>query len=132
MFLSFKGKFVADTNRHISAPTGQQYEGFGGPMDKINRSYERQPGQDDNDVVPANVSMTSGLGSADDIASRGQEAQRANVGKNPPGPGGDKYPEATHDSSVKVNDPMSAEGYIAPESAVEMSEEAKQGGPPNV
>jgi hypothetical protein len=76
--------------------------------------------------------MTSGLGSADDIASQGQAAQRANVGKNPPGPGGDKFPNATHDSSVKVDDPMSAEGWVAPESVVEMSEEAKQGGPPKV
>lgn len=113
-----------------SHPTGDQYEGYGGPIDKVNSSYDRQPGQDDNDVVPAGFSKTSGLGSADDIASRGQDAQRANVGKNPPGPGGSQYKGSDYYTPESVPDSISAEGWVAPESVTEASKEAELGGPP--
>lgn len=66
-----------------------------------------------------------GLGSKNDVARQGQEAQIGNVGTNPPGSGGSVYKGKTYDPD-SVPDPNSAEGYIQPESAIETSSETRQ------
>ena len=69
------------------------------------------------------MSNVQALGGVNDIATRGQDASTANVGKNPPGPGGAKY---KNDEYVpeSVPDRLSAQGNIAPDSVVEASREA--------
>lgn len=94
-------------------------------MDKVAQSYERQPGQNDNDVVPARVPEVFGTGSIDDIATRGAQASRTNVGSNPPGPGGQKYKGADYYTPESVPDSISAEGWVAPESVTEASKESE-------
>lgn len=105
---------------------GQHYEGEGGPLDKLSRANDERGGYNDNDVVGANVKKTSGLGAADDLASKGQEAQRANVGRNPPGPGGSQFKGEDYYQPESVPDSISAEGNIAPESVIEASREAER------
>ena len=75
-------------------------------MDKLQESYARQPGQNDNDVVPARVPRVEGLGDVEDIATKGKQASQWNVGKNPTGTGGslfkgDRYytPDSVTESS---------------------------------
>ncbi|VZI20245.1 unnamed protein product [Fusarium fujikuroi] len=109
-----EGGIVDDKGRQAR---GQHYEGEGGPLDKLSRANDERGGYNDNDVVGANVKKTSGLGSADDLASKGQEAQRANVGRNPPGPGGSQFKGEDYYQPESVPDSISAEGNIAPESA---------------
>ncbi|UNI16015.1 hypothetical protein JDV02_002493 [Purpureocillium takamizusanense] len=104
---------------------GEHFEGAGGPLDKIAQSYERQPMQNDNYVVPARVPQVSGTGGVDDIATRGAQASRANVGSNPPGPGGQKYTGADYYTPESVPDSISAEGWVAPESVTEASKETE-------
>ena len=112
-------------NSRISQTRGEHYEGKGGPIDKLNESYERQPGQDDNDVVPANVPKTSGLGSVNDIATQGQEASVSNVGRKAPGVGGSQYKGEDYYVPESVPDSISAEGNIAPGSVNQASRESE-------
>ncbi|KAH7244757.1 hypothetical protein B0J15DRAFT_552372 [Fusarium solani] len=105
---------------------GEQYEGEGGPIDKLNQSYQQQGGQNDNDVVGGRVPQTSGLGSAKDIASQGQEAARANVGRNPPGPGGSQFKGEDYYQPESVPDSISAEGWVAPDSVTQASKESER------
>jgi hypothetical protein len=105
---------------------GHHYEGKGGPLDKLNDSYEEQPGQNDNDVVPARVPKVDGLGSVDDIANKGQEASTSNVGRNPPGPGGSQFKGENYYVPESVPDSISAEGNVAPESVTEASRESER------
>lgn len=102
---------------------GQHYEGEGGPLDKLS---ERPGGKNDNDVVPANVPKVDGLGSVDDIATKGQAAATANVGRQAPGPGGNQYKGSEFYNPESVPDSISAEGNVAPASVVEASREAEQ------
>ncbi|KAL6862227.1 hypothetical protein J3F83DRAFT_745455 [Trichoderma novae-zelandiae] len=104
--------------------TGNLYEGQGGPEDKIAESYRQQPGQNDRDVVGARVPETQGA-SSDDILSQGQAASRANVGKNPPGPGGSQYKGSDYYTPESVPDSISAQGWIAPESVTQASRETE-------
>lgn len=115
----------ANTHGFNRQARGNLYEGKGGPDDKIAESYRQQPGQNDNDVVDARVPDTRGLDSADDIAKQGKIASKANVGSNPPGPGGSKYKGSEYYTPESVPDSMSAEGWIAPESVTEASREAE-------
>jgi hypothetical protein len=87
-------------------------------MDKLAKANDERGGYNDNDVVPAGFKQSSGLGAADDIADKGQEAMRTNVGRNPPGPGGSQFKGADY-TEDSVPDPNSAQGYVAPESAIE-------------
>jgi hypothetical protein len=105
--------------------TGNLYEGKGGPDDKIAESYRQQGGQNDNDVVNARVPETGGLGSANDIATQGKIASKANVGSNPQGPGGSKFKGSEYYTPESVPDSISAEGWIAPESVTEASRETE-------
>ncbi|KAL6922229.1 hypothetical protein ACHAPO_002987 [Fusarium lateritium] len=97
---------------------GEQYEGEGGPMDKLAKANDERGGYNDNDVASAGFKQTSGLGAADDIADKGQDAMRTNVGRNPPGPGGSQFKGADY-TEDSVPDPKSAQGYVAPDSAIE-------------
>ncbi|EWG40926.1 hypothetical protein FVEG_03148 [Fusarium verticillioides 7600] len=118
-----EGGIVDDKGRQAR---GQHYEGEGGPLDKLAKANDERGGYNDNDVVGANVTKTSGLGAADDLASKGQEAQRANVGRNPPGPGGSQYKGEDYYQPESVPDSISAEGNIAPDSVIESSREAER------
>ncbi|KAH6866196.1 hypothetical protein B0T10DRAFT_468080 [Thelonectria olida] len=104
---------------------GGQYEGEGGPGDKISQSYQEQGGQNDNDVEGARISATEGLGSGRNIMREGQEATRANVGANPPGPGGSTFKGDDYYVPKGVPDITSAEGLIPPESVTQSSREAE-------
>ncbi|KAM0255335.1 hypothetical protein ACHAQJ_005852 [Trichoderma viride] len=104
---------------------GHLYEGQGGPDDKVAESYRQQGGQDDADVVDARVSDTGDLGSMNDIASQGEVASRANVGRNPPGPGGSQFKGSEYYTPESVPDSTSAEGWITPESVTQASREAE-------
>ncbi|KAJ3485396.1 hypothetical protein NLG97_g6825 [Lecanicillium saksenae] len=103
---------------------GEQFDDTKRSLDKLNQP-SKHTATNDNDVVPAKVPPVSGLGGQDDIATRGQKAQISNVGTNPPGSGGSVY-KGKHYDPDSVPDPNSAEGYIAPESAVEASRETRQ------
>lgn len=79
------------------------------------------------------MSKVAGLGSADDIATKGQAASLANVGSNPSGPGGSKFKGENYYQPESVPGSISAEGYEAPASVTEASREAErpdQFGPP--
>nr|WNZ75410.1 hypothetical protein [Trichoderma harzianum] len=103
--------------------TGNQYEGQGGPDDKISESYRQQGGQNDADVVGADTERN--FGNSGDIAAQGQAASRANVGRNPPGVGGSKYKGSDYYTPESVPDSISAEGWIAPESVTQASRETE-------
>lgn len=62
----------------------------------------------------------------DDIATRGQEATRANVGRNPPGPGGSKFKGEDYFTPESVEGSISAQGYEAPESVTEASKTSER------
>ncbi|PON26539.1 hypothetical protein TGAM01_v204549 [Trichoderma gamsii] len=104
---------------------GHLYEGKGGPEDKVAESYRQQPGQNDNDVEDTPVPDIEGLGSRDDIATKGEIASKANVGSNPPGPGGSQFKGSEYYTPESVPDSMSAEGWVPPESVTEASREAE-------
>jgi hypothetical protein len=103
----------------------EHYKGNGGPIDKAQDALNRQPGQNDNDVVPARVPDVQGLGGANDIATQGQQTSRANVGKNPSGPGGSKFKGEDYFTLESVPDSISAEGFIPPASVTESSRETE-------
>ncbi|KAJ4327162.1 hypothetical protein N0V84_002424 [Fusarium piperis] len=105
---------------------GEQYGGEGGPVDKPNKSHQQQIGQNDNDIVGGRVPQTSGLGSAKDIASQGREATRANVGRNPLGPGGSQFKGSDYYQPEGVPDSISAEGWVAPDSVTQESKESER------
>lgn len=98
------------------------YDGKGGPLDKI---AQRDGGRNDNDVVPANVPKVDGLGSTQDIATKGQDAATANVGRQAPGVGGNPYPGQEYYTPESVPDSISAEGNIPPKSVTEASKESE-------
>lgn len=98
------------------------YDGKGGPIDKIEN---RDGGRNDNDVVPANVPKVDGLGSANDLATKGQDAATANVGRKAPGVGGNPYPGNEYYTPESVPDSISAEGNIAPKSVTQASKETE-------
>jgi hypothetical protein len=104
---------------------GEHFEGIGGPQDKLRQAYDERGGYNDNDVVPARVPQTEGPGSVNDMATQGKVAAEANVGKNPPGPGGSKYRGSDYYQPENVPDSISAEGWIAPESVIEASRETE-------
>ncbi|KAJ4267569.1 hypothetical protein NW762_003677 [Fusarium torreyae] len=118
-----EGGAVDDKGR---SARGQHYEGEGGPLDKLSKANDERGGYNDNDVVGANVTQTSGLGAASDLASKGQDAQRTNVGRNPPGPGGSQFKGEDYYQPESVPDSISAEGNIAPDSVIEASREAER------
>lgn len=108
-----------------SQTRGEHFEGKGGPLDKLQDSYQKQPGQNDNDVVPANVPKVDGLGSINDIATKGQEAATHNVGRRAPGVGGSQFKGENYYTPESVPDSISAEGYVAPESVIQASRESE-------
>ncbi|KAF4343715.1 hypothetical protein FBEOM_2302 [Fusarium beomiforme] len=116
-----EGGMVDDRGRQTR---GQHFEGEGGPLDKLKKAQEERGGYNDNDVVPVPVEETSGLGA--DLASKGQEAQRANVGRNPPGPGGSQFKGEDYYQPESVPDSISAEGNVPPESVIQSSREAER------
>jgi hypothetical protein len=120
--LSYISRSNAHTHGFNRQATGNLYEGKGGPDDKLAESYRQQGGQNDNDVVNARVPDT---GSASDIATQGKIASKANVGSNPPGPGGSKFKGSEYYTPESVPDSISAEGWIAPESVTEASRETE-------
>lgn len=78
-------------------------------------------------MVPARgVTRNQGLGASGDIATAGQEASRANVGRNPPGPGGSQYKGQDYYTPEDVQDSISAEGWVAPGSVTEASRESER------
>lgn len=117
---SENGHLLKHSNRQA---TGNQYEGQGGPRDKISESYRQQGGQNDADVVGAE--MERSVGDSGDIAAQGQAASRANVGRNPPGVGGSKYKGSDYYTPESVPDSISAEGWIAPDSVTQASRETE-------
>lgn len=94
---------------------------MGGPLDKI----DQPSGRNDNDIVPANVPKVQGLGGVNDIATQGQAASQANVGSNPPGPGGSQFKGEDYYQPESVPDSISAEGNVAPGSVTEASRETE-------
>ncbi|EFY92146.1 hypothetical protein MAC_01747 [Metarhizium acridum CQMa 102] len=104
---------------------GVHFEGKGGPLDKLQDSYDKQPGQNDNDVVPARVPHVEGIGGVGDIATQGKQATKANVGDKPPGPGGSQFKGDEYYTPESVPDSISAEGWIPPESVTQSSKETE-------
>ncbi|RSM02871.1 hypothetical protein CEP52_007692 [Fusarium oligoseptatum] len=80
--------------------------------------------KNDNDVVGNHMPQTSG--SARDIESQGQEATRANVGRNPPGPGGSQFKGEDYYQPESVPDSISAEGWVAPDTVTQASKESER------
>ncbi|KAF4966117.1 hypothetical protein FSARC_6168 [Fusarium sarcochroum] len=101
-----EGGAVDDKGR---SARGEHYEGEGGPLDKLSKANDERGGYNDNDV-----------------ASKGQDAQRTNVGRNPPGPGGSQFKGEDYYQPESVPDSISAEGNIAPDSVIEASREAER------
>ncbi|KJZ77138.1 hypothetical protein HIM_03459 [Hirsutella minnesotensis 3608] len=103
----------------------QHFQGAGGPLEKLAQANRDQGGRNDNDVVPANIRSTDGLGSIDDVATQGRQASRANVGSNPPGPGGSAFKGENYYTPETVPDSIAAEGWVAPESVTQASRETE-------
>ncbi|KAI8226161.1 hypothetical protein K4K55_008612 [Colletotrichum sp. SAR 10_96] len=101
----------------------------GDPTNNVSYKPEqpaKDPAQDDDDVVPAK--KISSLGTQDqknDVLLQGEGAVRNNVGTKPPGVGGNKFPGSDYYTPESVQDSISAEGNIAPESVTQASAEAE-------
>ncbi|KAL7813576.1 hypothetical protein V8C44DRAFT_49542 [Trichoderma aethiopicum] len=104
---------------------GHLYEGQGGPEDKIAQSYAQQPGRNDPDVAGHPVPEIAPGRFGGDILGEGQAASAANVGKNPPGPGGSQFKGSDYYTPESVPDSIAAEGRIAPESVTQASRETE-------
>ncbi|KAH8808271.1 hypothetical protein F5884DRAFT_362609 [Xylogone sp. PMI_703] len=102
---------------------GEHFEGEGGPRDKFNPE-----GRNDNDIARERVPRDSGIDftNSEDLPTQGQRASQANVGRDPPGPGGSAFKGDDYYRPDPVPDSTSAEGYIAPESTTEPSRESQQ------
>lgn len=103
-------------------PRREHFEGKGGGLGKLNQTHD---GENDNDVVRANVSKLEGLGSINDIATRGKAAVEASVGEIPPGRGGHLCSNSDYYQPESVPDSISAEGWTAPASVTEASWETE-------
>ena len=101
---------------------GKEYQGTGGPMDKL----AQRGGQNDYDV-PGGSRGNPQIGNTDlpkeGILQEGIEASKHNVGKNPPGPGGQKYPGS--DYYTPDPDKIAAQNEVPPESVVEAAAERR-------
>ncbi|KAI9155472.1 Protein BTN1 [Paramyrothecium foliicola] len=105
---------------------GEHFEGQGGPEEKLARANYDAGGNNDNDVVPANITKVPGEASGSgDILTAGRAAAQSNVGRNPPGPGGSQFKGEDYYNPESVPDSISAEGNVAPESVTEASREAE-------
>ena len=60
-----------------------------------------------------------------DVLEQGSSASRANVGRNPPGPGGSKFRGDEYYRPEDVPYSVAAEGYVPPESVVEPARETE-------
>ncbi|KAH7306025.1 hypothetical protein B0I35DRAFT_111446 [Stachybotrys elegans] len=112
-------------DKHRRQTRGQDFEGEGGPEDKIRKAREEAGGYDDDDVVPAHVDKPAPAEASRDIAEAGLRASKDNVGSKPPGPGGSKYKGEDYYTPESVPDSISAEGWVAPESVTQASREAE-------
>ncbi|KAJ2896840.1 hypothetical protein MKZ38_005139 [Zalerion maritima] len=145
---------MLDRDGHMT--TGQQFEGQGGPEDKIAKKFEQQPGEVDEDVfrdlpgtsrrdvssprqelLPQEEAAPRTQGGGGNPAPRtgealaeGAEATQANLGGRTRGQpvGGSKFKGSEHREPESVEGSIDAEGYVAPESVVEASKEAEEGG----
>ncbi|PHH91781.1 hypothetical protein CDD83_10349 [Cordyceps sp. RAO-2017] len=104
---------------------GEHFQGKGGPLDKLAEARRERGGHNDNDVVPARVPPVEGLGGVDDIATRGKEASRVNVGRAPPGPGGSAHRGDKYYAPESVPDSIAAEGWLPPQSVTAASGESE-------
>lgn len=66
-----------------------------------------------------------GLGSVNDIATKGQDAATHNVGRRAPGVGGSQFKGENYFTPETVPDSISAEGNIAPKSVNQASRESE-------
>lgn len=103
---------------------GHLYEGKGGPQEKIAESYARNPGQNDPDVEDVPMPEDVGI-HKDDLLIKGQATSRANVGTNPPGPGGSHFKGSDYYTPESVPDSISAESQVPPESVTQASRETE-------
>lgn len=70
-----------------SQPRAHDYEGSGGPEDKVERD-----GRNDFDVEGgANDQIGNTDRARSGVLQEGEDAVLSNVGRHPPGPGGNKY-----------------------------------------
>lgn len=101
------------------------YDGVGGPQEKVAEFYARHPGENDLDVADNPVPEIPPGRFGGDILGEGQAASVANVGKNPPGPGGSHFKGSDYYTPESVPDSIAAEGRIAPESVTQASRETE-------
>ncbi|KAK1574526.1 uncharacterized protein LY79DRAFT_672874 [Colletotrichum navitas] len=86
----------------------------------------KDPAYDDDDVVPAeNISPLGDPYRKKDVLLHGEAAVRNNVGTNPPGVGGNKFPGSDYYIPEDVPDSISAEGNVPPKSVTKSSAEAE-------
>ncbi|KAI3397534.1 hypothetical protein diail_10627 [Diaporthe ilicicola] len=111
------------TPQNTTQTTGKHFDGIGGPEDKLAKAQEDRGGDNDNDVITNKALRSADIVGAGkdrkgrDILAQGDSAATANVGTNPPGPGGNKFPGS--DYSRPDPDSISAEGNVPPGSATE-------------
>lgn len=107
----------------FSQATGKEYEGVGGPEDKL----AQRGGRNDYDVEGSG--RNEQIGNTElprkGILQEGQDASLHNVGRRPPGPGGNPYPGSDYYVPEDVPDSIAAQGDIAPESVTEAADERK-------
>lgn len=101
--------------------TGKEYEGVGGPEDKL----ARRGGRNDYDVE--GESYPEQLGNTDlprkGVLQEGQDAAAHNVGKNPPGPGGEKYRGSDYYTPETVPDSIATQNEVPPDSVIQSAAE---------
>ncbi|KAI2637324.1 hypothetical protein GGS21DRAFT_511077 [Xylaria nigripes] len=114
---------------------GDHFEGTGGPEHKISRHAREYGGFDKLDSTNKrrpNISSKSatepGMGSTRgrDVAAEGKEAVQSNVEGNRYVPHKGQYPGAKYYTPQEVPGEMSAEGYEAPPSVIEVSRESER------
>lgn len=111
----------------ISSQTrGNDFEGSGGPHEKVEEFNREQGGANDNDVVAGQFTASSQrAGESRDVAEFGRQAAQDNLPRNATGPGGSQFRGSDYYTPESVPDSISAEGNIPPESVTQSSREAE-------
>ncbi|CAK7565965.1 MAG: hypothetical protein SEPTF4163_003896 [Sporothrix epigloea] len=105
---------------------GNDFEGSGGPHEKVEEFNREQGGANDNDVVAGQFTASSQrAGESRDVAEFGRQAAQDNLPRNATGPGGSQFRGSDYYTPESVPDSISAEGNIPPESVTQSSREAE-------
>jgi len=121
-----EGGELDDRGRHTR---GSQFEGVGGPEDKLAQAQDERGGYNDSDVPPRSTIGRSETETKEhrgqDALAQGLDAKEANVGRNPPGVGGGSFKGEDYYTPEDVPDSIATEGNVPPDSVIQASKESE-------